>query len=111
MEEPVGLETLGGVLTPLLKPGCVIPCASTEVFSTASDNQDQITIRLFRGNASMAVDATFLGEYRIEEILPMPKGQPKIEVRLAAEGRDLVIEANDAVTRRPYRLVRVVSRR
>jgi hypothetical protein len=107
LEQAVGLETLGGVLTPLLHVGCKVPCESTELFSTAADNQDQVSLRLFRGNAAKTADATPLGEYRIEGIPPMPRGQPRVEVRLAAENRDLVIGAVDAVSRRPYRVVRV----
>jgi molecular chaperone DnaK len=111
MDETVGLETLGGVLTPLLQVGCKIPCATTQVFSTAADNQEQISIRLFRGSATMAADATPLGEFRIEGIPPKPRGQTQVDVRVAAEGRDLVLEANDVQTRRPYRLVRVEGSR
>jgi molecular chaperone DnaK (HSP70) len=109
LEEAVGLETLGGVLTRLLNVGCRIPCASTETFSTASDNQERISIRLFRGDGTMSTDATPLGECRIEGIPPMPRGQPQIEVRLAAEGRNLVIEATDVGTRRPHRVVCIRS--
>ena len=107
LEEAVGLETLGGVLTQLLNVGCSIPCVKTEIFSTAADSQERISIRLFHGNATRATDATLLGEYRIEGIPPLPRGQPQIEVRLAAEGRNLIIEATDVGTRRPYRVVRV----
>ena len=107
MEQAVGLETLGGVLTPLLHVGCKVPCESKEVFSTAADDQEQISIRLFRGNAALTADATPLGEYRIDGIPPMPRGQPQIEVRLAAEKGDLVIEAIDVGTRRSYHVVRV----
>ena len=107
LEEAVGLETVGGILSRLLNVGCKIPCASTETFSTASDNQKRISTRLFRGNGTMATDAKPLGEYGIEGIPPMPRGQPLIEVRLTAEGRNLIIAATDAKTRRPYQVVRL----
>ena len=111
LEESVGLETVGGMLTPLLHVGCKIPCESKEVFSTAEDDQQEIRIRLYRGNAALAADATPLGEYRIEGIPPMPRGRPQIEVRLATENGDVVIEAIEVGTRRPYPVARVESSR
>ena len=107
MQEAVGLETLGGILTPLLQVGCKLPCEIKETFSTAADKQDQITIRLFRGVGPTVADAHALGEYRVDGIPPMPRGQPHIEVRLATKDRDLIIEAVDVETRRPYKVGRL----
>ncbi len=103
---PVGLETLGGVFTPLLETGCPIPCEKKEIFSTASDNQDQVMIALYRGRVSMVRDATFLGRFQITGIPPMKRGEPQIEVTVAARGSDLVMQATDLQTSRPYKIVR-----
>jgi molecular chaperone DnaK len=105
--EPVGIETLGGVFTPLLEVGCPVPCEKKEMFSTASDNQDQVTIALYRGRASVVRDATFLGRFQITGIPPMKRGEPQIEVTLAARGSDLVMEAIELPSSRPYKIVRV----
>jgi molecular chaperone DnaK len=110
MQQAVGLETLGGMLTPLLQVGCKLPCESREVFSTAADKQDQITIRLFRGGGPTVAGAYSLGEYRVEGIPPLPRGQPQIEVRVATKDRNLIIEASDVATRLPYRVVHVETR-
>ena len=109
--EAVGIETLGGVFTPLLRPGCATPCELTEVFSTAADNQDQIAITLFRGDGPTTSSATLLGEYRIEGIPPMARGVPTINVRFAAEDGNLTLGAIDAVTSKPMRLIPVEPRR
>jgi len=103
--EAVGLETLGGVFTPLLEVGCPIPCEVSEIFSTASDNQDQVTISLYRGSTSMVEDATHLGEFRITGIPPMERGEPQVEVTLAARGNDLILEAKELSTSRAYKIV------
>ncbi len=105
--EAVGLETLGGVFTPLLEVGCSVPCEVSEIFSTAVDNQDQVTISLYRGSASMVANATHLGEFRITGIPPMGRGEPQVEVTLAARGNDLILEAKELSSSRPYKIVLV----
>src|SRR5437868_14478923 len=68
LAENIGIETLGGVLTPLLKSGCKLPCEFTQVFSTADDNQDQITVHLFQGTTAMVSGAKKLGAFRLSGI-------------------------------------------
>jgi molecular chaperone DnaK (HSP70) len=104
--ETVGIETLGGVFTPLLTVGCKTPCISRETFSTAADNQDQITIGYFRGDAQLVTDAHFLGRYRLEGIPAMQRGEPQIEVVLTADGDQLTVEATDTRTKQPILVIR-----
>ena len=104
--EGVGLETLGGVFTPLLSVGCPVPCVSSEIFSTASDDQTEISIFYFRGAAKLTSEAHALGHFRIEGIPPARRGVPQIEVILTASGRDLQVEARDATSGAPVRIVR-----
>ncbi len=104
--ETVGLETLGGVLTPLLTVGCKTPCVSRETFSTAADNQEQITIGYYRGDAQLVIDAHFLGRYRLDGFPHMRRGEPQIEVILTAAGDQILVEATDTRSKQPIRVIR-----
>ena len=95
VEQDVGIETLGGMFTPLLKRGCPTPCSTVETFSTASDNQAEIQLHFFRGDAQLVSAATDLGAYRIKGIPAQPRGIPQIEVTLATRGGDVVVSARD----------------
>jgi molecular chaperone DnaK len=97
--EPVGIETLGGVFTPLLEAGCGLPCETRQTFSTAEDNQSEISITLFRGNAARVVENTRLGRFLIQEIPPASRGQPQIVVTIRAEQTAIVLLARDAAGR------------
>ena len=105
--ESVGLETIGGVFTPLLEVGCLLPCTSGQIFTTAADFQSQITISLFRGTAGVVAEVKPLGRFRVEGIPPMGRGLPQVSIVLSTSGNDLVLEARDASTREPYPIVRV----
>lgn len=87
--EPIGIETLGGVFTPLLAQGCALPCSTTERFTTAADNQESIKLFMFRGiGARMVSDATNLGQFEVVGIGPAPRGAPQVDVTFeAAEGQ------------------------
>lgn len=78
--ESLGIETLGGLFTPLIQKGSRIPCQATEVFSTASDGQSSIEINVFRGNQGEVKETYSLGVYEIVDIPPLPAGQPQIQV-------------------------------
>jgi len=93
--ENIGIETLGGVFTPLLSRGCTIPCLSTQVFSTADDRQSEITLFLFRGNAKMTKDAHRLGAFVVLGIPPEPRGMPQVAVTFAVEGNQISVSAFD----------------
>jgi hypothetical protein len=92
--EPVGFETLGGVLTPVLKP-CATPCETTEVFSTATDNQSQISLIVLRGTSGAVSEGHRLGTFFIQSIPPRPRGVPQIAVTLRADAGDLVVLVRD----------------
>lgn len=95
LSENIGIETLGGVLTPLLKSGCKLPCEISQVFSTAEDNQDQILITLIRGSAKMANEGVNLGTYQITGIALAPRGVPQIEVTFKASGGNILLSVSD----------------
>jgi molecular chaperone DnaK len=76
----LGIETEGGVLTPLVDRNTTIPVAKRKTFSTASDSQTAVTIRVFQGERTMASDNRLLGEFNLEGIPPAPRGVPQIEV-------------------------------
>jgi molecular chaperone DnaK (HSP70) len=95
LSEHLGIETIGGILTPILVKGCSIPCSETQIFSTAEDNQEQITIALVRGSKELASEGTYLGKYQISGIEPAPKGVPQIEVTFGASRDKLWLSAKD----------------
>jgi molecular chaperone DnaK (HSP70) len=105
--EPIGIETLGGVFTPLLEVGCITPCKKTEVYSTAADQQDRVTIALYRGDAVLAKDAVFLGRFEMSGFEPGPRGLPLIQAELVAEGEEISLTVQDRSTGVPLRVRRV----
>ncbi len=76
----LGIETLGGVATPLLARNTPIPAKHSEIFSTAADMQTSVTVHVFQGERPMAPDNTSLGQFSLEGLPPAPRGVPKIEV-------------------------------
>ena len=77
----LGIETEGGVLTPLVERNTTIPTAKKQTFSTASDNQTAVTVKVYQGERRMAADNRLLGEFNLEGIPPSPRGMPQIEVK------------------------------
>lgn len=77
----LGIETEGGVLTPLVERNTTIPAEKKKTFSTAADNQTGVTVKVFQGERPMANDNRLLGEFNLEGIPPAPRGVPQIEVK------------------------------
>ena len=105
--ENIGIETLGGVFTPLLQSGCNLPCEISQVFSTAEDNQSQITITIVRGSEKMANKGKYLGKYQISGISPAPLGVPQIEVIFQASGGNILLSVKDKERMSNLKLVKV----
>jgi len=95
----LGVETLGGVLTPLITRNTTIPTAKSEVFSTAGDNQTQVEIHILQGERPMARDNKSLGRFVLEGIPPAPRGVPQVEVTFDIDASGiLTVTAKDKAT-------------
>ena len=95
----LGIETLGGVFTRLIDRNTTIPTKKSQIFSTAEDNQNAVTIRCFQGEREMAVDNKMLGQFNLEQIPPAPRGLPQIEVTFDIDANGIVsVKAKDKGT-------------
>ena len=94
-----GIETLGGVLTPLVERNTTIPTRKTQVFSTAADNQPAVTIRVLQGERKMANDNREIGRFDLTDIPPAPRGMPQIEVSFDIDTDGILhVSAKDKAT-------------
>jgi len=95
----LGIETLGGVFTRLIDRNTTIPTKKSQVFSTAEDNQNAVTLRVFQGEREMAADNKMLGQFNLEDIPPAPRGMPQIEVTFDIDANGIVsVAAKDKGT-------------
>lgn len=95
----LGIETLGGVMTPMIAKNTTIPTAKTEVFSTASDNQPGVEVHVLQGERPMAGDNKTLGKFMLDGIPPAPRGMPQIEVSFDIDANGILnVTAKDKAT-------------
>lgn len=95
----LGIETLGGVMTTLIEANTTIPCDKEETFSTAADNQTEVTINLLQGNRPMAIQNKSIGRFNLTGILPAKRGVPQIAVKISINANGVIeVSATDKGT-------------
>lgn len=101
----LGIETLGGVSTPLIKRNTTIPTTATQVFSTAADNQTSVEINILQGEREMAADNKSLGRFILDGIPPAPRGVPQVEVTLDIDANGILnVTAKDKATNKEQKI-------
>ncbi len=95
----LGIETMGGIMTPLIERNTTIPTSKSQIFSTAEDNQPQVDINILQGERSMSVDNKSLGRFTLSGIEAAPRGVPQIEVTFSIDANGIVsVKATDKKT-------------
>src|SRR5690606_21498865 len=86
----LGLETMGGVMTPIIDKNTTIPTKASQVFSTAADQQTAVTVHVLQGERKQAAQNKSLGQFSLEDIPPAPRGMPQIEVALQIDANSIL---------------------
>ncbi len=106
----LGVETMGGVMTPLIERNTTIPAKKTEVFSTAEDNQTAVDIHVLQGERPMAADNMSLGRFRLDGIAAAPRGMPQVEVTFDIDANGILnVSARDRATGKEQRVTITAS--
>jgi molecular chaperone DnaK len=106
----LGIETLGGVATPLIPRNTTIPTAKSQIFSTATDNQPSVEIHVLQGERPMAADNRTLGKFMLDGILPAPRGMPQIEVSFDIDANGILnVKAHDKGTGKEQKITITAS--
>jgi molecular chaperone DnaK len=106
----LGIETLGGVATPLIPRNTTIPTAKSQIFSTAADNQPSVEIHVLQGERPMAADNRTLGKFILDGILPAPRGVPQIEVTFDIDANGILsVKAHDKGTGKEQKITITAS--
>lgn len=101
----LGIETLGGVATPLIQRNTTIPTSKSQIFSTAADNQPSVEIHVLQGERPMAADNRTLGRFMLDGILPAPRGLPQVEVSFDIDANGILsVRAHDKGTGREQKI-------
>jgi len=106
----LGIETLGGVATPLISRNTTIPTAKSQIFSTAADNQPSVEIHVLQGERPMATDNRTLGRFMLDGILPAPRGMPQVEVTFDIDANGIIsVRAQDKGTGKEQKITITAS--
>lgn len=106
----LGIETLGGVATPLIPRNTTIPTSKSQIFSTAADNQPSVEIHVLQGERPMAADNRTLGRFMLDGILPAPRGVPQIEVTFDIDANGILsVKAHDKGTGKEQKITITAS--
>ncbi len=106
----LGVETLGGVMTPLIAANTTIPVRKSEIFSTAEDNQTAVDIKVYQGERPMAADNMLLGQFRLDGIPTAPRGVPQVEVAFDIDANGILnVAAKDRATGREQKITITAS--